>query len=166
MVELTTIFGLTQTLAIIVGVIIALMELRHMRQTRDIELETRQAQLFMQIYSQWSGSKYKEWNEIRTWEWDDFDDFTKKYGDLESRNKRSSIGGYFEGIGVLVKEGLIPIRLVALFITSVTRVFWEKFGPITQEHRKRDNVPRIGSETEYLYRTLMKYVEEHPELKT
>ncbi len=76
------------------------------------------------------------------------------------------MGGFLEGLGVFVKEGLVPIRLVALFITHLTRTYWEKFGPIIEEYRIRENVPRGGSEAEYLYRTLMKYVEEHPELKT
>jgi hypothetical protein len=142
-----------------VGVFYHIMTLRN-------QSKTRQAQLFMQVYSQYTASKYREWNEIIQWEWDDYDDFERKYGDLDSRNKWSSIGGYLEGLGVFVKEGLIPVRLVSLFITNLTRTYWEKFGPLIEEYRVRMNVPRGGSESEYLYKAIMKYVEEHPELAT
>jgi hypothetical protein len=35
-----------------------------------------------------------------------------------------------------------------------------------KEFRARKNVPRALSEVEFLYDELMKYLEEHPELKT
>ena len=159
MVDFTLAFMALQTVSIMVGVIYHIMTLRNQSQTR-------QAQLFMQVYSQYTGGKYEQWNEISQWEWEDFDDFNRKYGDLESRNKWSSIGGYLEGLGVFVKEGLVPVRLVSLFITNLTRTYWEKFGPIIEEFRVRENVPRGGSETEYLYRAIMAYTEKHPELYT
>jgi hypothetical protein len=37
---------------------------------------------------------------------------------------------------------------------------------IVEEGRRELNLPRWYSETEYLYNELMKYIEEHPELKT
>jgi hypothetical protein len=43
--------------------------------------------------------------------------------------------------------------------------FHEMFGPIADEVRVRYNRPRVGIETEYLYNELMKYLDEHPELK-
>jgi hypothetical protein len=126
---------------------------------------TRQAQLFMQVYNQFTMEKYKQWHEVRRWEWDDFDDFMEKYGDLESTQKWSAISGWLEGLGVLVKSELVPIHLVALFITGLITEYWKKFGPLTLEYRTRYESPRGGSETEYLYNTLMAYVEEHPELR-
>jgi hypothetical protein len=111
---------------------------------------TRQAQLFMQVYNQFTMEKYKQWHEVRRWEWDDFDDFMEKW---------------LEGLGVLVKSELVPIHLVALFITGLITEYWKKFGPLTLEYRTRYESPRGGSETEYLYNTLMAYVEEHPELR-
>jgi hypothetical protein len=126
---------------------------------------TRQAQLFMQVYNQYTMEKYKQWHEVSRWEWDDFDDFSDKYGDLENSQKWAAINGWLEGLGVLVKSDLVPIGLVALFITGLIKQYWDTFGPIILEYRRRHNAPRGGSETEYLYDTLMAYMEEHPELK-
>jgi len=106
------------------------------------------------------------WRARSRWEWENYDDFTKKYGDLESSDKLEVVGGYLEGIGVYVREGLLPLRLVALFMTTIVIRFHEMFGPIAEETRVRYNRPRVGIETEYLYNELMKYIEKHPELKT
>ena len=65
---------------------------------------------------------------------------------------------------MLVKEGLIPIRLVALFSSTVVIRFHEKFRDIAKKERVLYNSPRIGIEGEYLYNELLKYHREHPEL--
>jgi hypothetical protein len=73
---------------------------------------------------------------------------------------------YWEGLGVLVKERYLDIRLVALLICGMTRNFWEKLIPIKDEGRVQLGFARWMSETEYLYDELLKYLVEHPELST
>jgi hypothetical protein len=61
----------------------------------------------------------------------------------------------------------VRIRLVALLISNPTLVYWEKLEPIIQDLRS-DTVAgraRALTETEYLYNELVKYLDEHPELK-
>jgi hypothetical protein len=155
-----------QTIALVVGIVYYLIIMRNSQRAQQQQLETRQAQLFMQVYNQYTMEKYKQWLEINTWEWEDYEDFQAKYSALESAQNLSSIRSWLEGLGVLVKSGLVPIEIVALFMTGTIRRYWEKFGPLTLEFRTRLNFPRFGGEGEYLYKTLMEYVEEHPELKT
>ena len=69
-------------------------------------------------------------------------------------------------VGVLVKEGMLDIRLIALNWAGASRMVWEKLEPILPQLRKQFNYPRMWSETEYLFRELIKYMEEHPELAT
>lgn len=78
----------------------------------------------------------------------------------------STLIGYYEGVGTLVKENMLSIRWVALLFGGWTRMFWEKIKPVAEEVRVYNDVPRTWSETEYLYNELMKYMKEHPELKT
>ena len=80
----------------------------------------------------------------------------------------SLIGGmFFEGLGVLVKEGYIDIKLVALLMTGLTRKWWEGiYMSWIEEARKEKDYPRFMSEAEYLYKELMKYVEQHSEITT
>lgn len=130
--------------------------------------KTRKAQFYMRFLDPiLSGEKSMVWNEIQRWEWDDYDDFMQNYwSKSEIRETWSSLSGYFEGLGVYVKEGLVPIRLVALTMTGMLTRYWDMFGPIITEYRIRENMPRNYSETEYLYNELMKYLEKHPELKS
>jgi len=58
------------------------------------------------------------------------------------------------------------MRLIALLITGMTRQYWENWIPIIDEARLRFSFPRMMSEAERLYNELMKYLDEHPELKT
>ena len=90
----------------------------------------------------------------------------KYYEDPEFKRKMMILGLYWEGLGVLVRENLVPIHLIAKFITNMTRTFWEKQEQMTLEYRVRFNVPRGFGEVEYLYNELLKYLEEHPEFAT
>lgn len=131
--------------------------------------ETRQAQLYMQI-----SNRYEDKHTASQWVWrnieyKDFDDFWAKYGvdvnpDFWMRD--SSIFTWYENVGVLVKEGMLNMRLVALSWAGASRMVWEKLEPILPQLRKQFNYPRMWSETEYLFRELIKYMKEHPELST
>lgn len=155
MVELTFVFGLTQTVAIIVGLAIAVMELRHMRQTRDTELETRQAQLFMQLFEYLNSEKFmKDWTDIVwVWEWTDYDDYWKKYGtetNLEAHVKHMNLWKYFDCVGILVKRGLVDLDFMSEMITTSVTRYWDKVEPLMKEYRDRFNSPWQLRWTEYL----------------
>jgi hypothetical protein len=83
------------------------------------------------------------------------------------------VGGTLESIGVLVEEGLVDIRLVESLMRRVVIEYWEKIGQMlderahlwSQERAEREQLLLVWK-AEYLYHELMKYIEEHPELKT
>ncbi len=145
------------------------------RKTQEQSLETRQAQLFMNIYNQSFANR--EWlnayNKVMSTNWDDYEEYITiaDFRDPDSSDKeyleaQSYVCSFYEGLGVFVKEGLVDIRMIALTMTYMTKSYWEKLASIVYEGRKRMNYPRMLSEFEYLYDELMKYIEEHPELKT
>jgi len=102
---------------------------------------TRKAQLFMQIYNRFQDKEFLRQNiEIMNMEWVDFDDFWEKYGLIVNPEATSlifSVGTYFEGIGVMVKEKLIDVKLVDDLMTGLVVRYWEKLEPIIP--RKRCN---------------------------
>ena len=182
-----TIFQFLQTVGILMGVYYYIMTIRTNQRNQEIAqknqeltlkaqeqaLETRQAQIFMQIFDQsyndpsfikaWYRYQKLQWNNIEDWE------RTLDPDDPEGVLNREALGRvalYFEGLGVLVKENYVHIRLIALLMTGMVVTFWEKQIPIVDEARKLRNRARDLSEAEYLYNELMKYLEEHPELKT
>ncbi len=108
--------------------------LRNAQRTQQLTLETRQAQLFMQIYDRWSSREITEMEfEFRNWEWDEYDDFERKYSDIKSTSLRAVLGKYYEGIGVLIKRGLIDPTLVDDLMSSAILNYWEKWGPVVEE---------------------------------
>jgi hypothetical protein len=165
-----TVFQFLQTVGILVGVFYYVMTIRANQRNQQLQLETRQAQLFMNIYNKWDEDMSNAFYEVMSWEWTDYDDFMEKYGMVTNRERYtatfSKLVGFHEGIGVLVKEGYLNIRLIALMVAGVTVRFWEKVEPVVLEGRVKENAPRWLSETEYLYNELMKYIEDHPELRT
>ena len=72
----------------------------------------------------------------------------------------------FEGIAAMVKQGFIDLHQIATFMGGGFIRYWGKFEPIKGDIREYMNYPRWASETEYLYKELMKYQETHPEFKT
>jgi len=130
-------------------------------------LQTRQAQLFMQLYDRWTF-------DIADKFWDFLDDdistaeelFDRQKTDKEFRRRTAILSRYHEGVGVLVRFGLLDIRYIAYLASWPTRMYWEKLKPIIEDIRRLQNAPRSDSESEYLYNELMKYLEKHSELKT
>ncbi len=162
MVELTTLFGLTQTLAIIVGVIIALMELRHLRQTRETELETRQTQLFMQIYQQLNSvESHKTVMELINLEIKDNDEYFQKYDSSVNPahyGKRAYIWYSFNTIGELLRMGIIELDLLIRLKLDLTVILmWEKWEDIIRATKVRENIPDIWEGFEYLYNEMKKF---------
>jgi hypothetical protein len=143
--------------------------LRNSQRNQQTQLETRQAQLFIQLYNRFRDdtedldieSSFLD-VEIKSSE-----DFIRLWRTDEDFGKvLSTLGGFYEGIGVMVREGYIPVRLVALQWGGTTRRFWEKMEPYVSDVREAQTFPRAWAETEYLYSELMRYLEEHPELAT
>lgn len=171
MVEASLIYGAIQTIGVLIGVMIAVIEIRHMRQTRDTELETRQAQLFMQFYDQFRTRDFqREWTDItRIWEWRDYDEFVEKYGpqtNPEAYSSMMSVGNYFDGVGMLVRRKLIDMSFVEEMFSTHIIVFWRKIAPIIKEARERQLTPHapprphIWEMVEYLYDEVIRYEEE------
>ena len=166
MVELTTLFGLTQTLAIIVGVIIALMELRHLRQTRNTELETRQAQLFWDFIDKITTKETFEYaNILGRAKWSSYEEWLEMYrNDAEYRRAFVYFTDGYQGIGVAVKLGYVDIKLFAHYKPKTDLGWWERHKDVIYEERNRRNDRRYCGSWEYFYYELVKYFEEHPEL--
>ena len=84
----------------------------------------------------------------------------EKFGNPEDMAKTLSLGAYFEGIGVLVKRGLLDPTLVDDLLSINIFEFWEKIEPLVIERRKRMNKPTSGEWMEYLYNEIRKIAEE------
>jgi hypothetical protein len=111
------------------------MNLRNANKTQLMAQETRQASLFMQIYNQFTSERVMETSiEIMSqWEWSSFEDFQQKYGastNPSDYSKFMKIINYFEGVGILLKRGLIDVEFVSDLMGAPLMMVWEKTKPV------------------------------------
>jgi hypothetical protein len=170
MVEITLpiVLQIIQTVSLVVGIVYYLTIMRNQQKSQQQQLETRQAQLFMQMYQEETKKGPHGMMGILEWEFTDYDDFYKKYGpDSNPEAYHDYIYELYnmEGWGVLVREEYVDIRLLALLSGGTVKHLWMKLQPIIYEERKIRNWPRFSIEFEYLYETLIEYSEKHPELQ-
>ncbi|MBM3292631.1 hypothetical protein FJY84_08125 [Candidatus Bathyarchaeota archaeon] len=167
---LIEIIPLVSQIATAFGVCIAatyyVLNLRNNQKNMQLTLETRQAQLFMNIYDKTSKREFTEsWRKFMAYKFSNYNEFRELYqNNHEFQNSQWELSNVYEGLGVLVKEGLLPIRMVALLMTGMFRGYWEKFIPIYDDAVKDMGFSRWLSETKFLYEELMRYLAEHPEL--
>jgi len=110
---------------------------------------TRQTQLFMDFYKIDQSLEFSRAIQemVWMWEWEDYDDYMNRYthlsGKVDGSSRTSSVFLHYEGLGVLVKRGLVPLGTI--YDLYNTRIFpvWEKFAQIIYEWRKRGNSPPI-----------------------
>ena len=155
------------------GVMVAatyyIINLRNSSRVMETTLETRQAQLFMPIYSKMNdGDFMRDGMEILyEWKWTDYEDFERKYlDDRDNRAKFWSMSNYFEGIGVLVKTRLIGPGFIDDLISSGVIGMWEKLRPVVVVWRVRNHIPQLNEHFEYLYSVVKGIAErQQPELR-
>ena len=134
-------------------------------------LETRQTQLFMQLYDRMSQPELSSIiNDLRyNMKWTDAEDFWRKYGaetNITEYSRIASAGNYFKGIGVLLRKGLIDRLFIYDLLSSPLKLFWEKMGPVILERRRITNNPNLFAFVDFLYDEMMKVEVEQTAIKT
>ncbi len=162
MVEITyqMVLSTLQTAGLLVGIAYYIISLRNQNRARK-------TQLYLQMINTFSESDYLEaLGKLNDLEWSTAEDFLEDWRTPEGRMTIRTLANWYEGLGVLVKENLLDMRVVALLVTGLVIQFWDKFIPVIDEVREALEWPRFYIEAEYLYDQLMKYIEEHPEIQT
>jgi len=153
MVDLQTLSVILAATSVVIAATYYILTLRNTRLTR-------QAQLFMQLYQNFTSQElHKNHLELLNYEWDDYDDFERKYGsdtNLESYSKRASLWLWFNGIGLLVEKGLVDPEMVYFTAGNQALWTWAKFESIIKEISERYNVSDAFVHYEYLVNELRK----------
>lgn len=154
MLDVSTISKVVEATFILIGILIAVIQLRNLN-------KTRQTELFMNLYETFRNREFqRQYAEIIfQHKWKDFDDWLKKYGpvtNIEAFSSWISVPAYFEGIGVLLDRKMIDMSLVDDMLSTQTLLLWEKIEPITKEYRERVKRPQLWEWFEYLYDEMKK----------
>jgi len=170
MVLLQTVSYLIAAISFAVTCVYYIINLQNTQKNMKMTLETRQAQLFMQLYSQYYNKDWLEALRKTTFDikFEGLDEWEEKYGPTtnpEAYKSMDLLSHYFEGAGVLVKRGLIDSSLVSDLLSEEFIDYWEKFGFMFKEYRRRSNNPKLCENQEYLY-DLLKSMYPHDALTT
>jgi len=149
--DLLELAALMQAVGIIVGIVIALLQLRDLG-------KTRKADLLMELYATYRTKDFnRDYMEILHHSWKDvFDWIEVRDGwpiakNLQMASIWLSVLLYFEGVGVLLNRKMIDIALVDDLLSSEILLLWEKMGPAVKALRVRTNLPQLYEHFEHLY---------------
>jgi len=174
MVEITLpiVLQILQTVGILVGIFYYIMTIRTNQRNQELTLkaqeqsaETRQAQLFMQMYNRlMSDSHELDMEKVVMKKLSGYNEYKEKWdNDPEFRAIFNKVSQFFEALGVLVKAGYVDIRVVALMWSAFTTNYWRNLlEPTLDGIREYYGFEQTWSEAEFLCRELIRYVEENP----
>jgi hypothetical protein len=153
--DITSISAIVAAVGVIVGVVLTILELRHLVKQRQTDLLVRIAPWINISSSELQTAAVRTLNT----EYKDYDDFFKKYGKLHSEKPEQTailtIMNYLEGIGILVRRKLVDIDFVSDFWSGDIPTLWEKVKPIVEGERRKWNYPLLLN-AEYLYDEIKK----------
>jgi hypothetical protein len=154
MMELSVTRDLVAIFGVLAGFSYYVLTVRNTQKNQRQQLETRQAQLFMQLYQDLlSENNMRSLLDLLNMEWKDYDDFERTLGsdnNPESFVKRTSIWFRMNGIGHLLRDGMIDPEKVFDLLGTWIIWLWMKWEKIIKELRLRYNQPEIYTEFEYL----------------
>ena len=163
MIDYQTISIVFTGLSISIAAFYYINTLRSASKNQELQLETRQAQLFMQLYQRTIDEESnRNWNDHMRLQWDDYDDYERKYGAKSDRSiSLHTIWQQFNGVGLLLKQGLIN-KETAYGLTGGWRavLIWLKWKDIIVEMRERYFNPDYMDGLEFLGEEMMNYREE------
>jgi hypothetical protein len=147
MIDIPTVASIVTTISIVVGVVFTILEIRDLAQTRKTEV-------IMKIYERFGTREVVEAiNRVGNAKFENIADYSKKYGFTDI----SLIAELFEGIGVLLEQNLIDIKMVDSLFGPTINLLWVRMKPALYAMREGLKEPFFFSHYEYLINRLNAY---------
>ena len=142
--DLKEILAIVTPLAVAVGVIIALLQLRNQYRLRQIDM-------VMRLYSRFGDDSFvRHFSRVTNWDYETYEAY------LERRTEDDYISltvvtVFFEAMGLLLERKLAPIDLVDDLLSGPILLAWPKVQPIWIGFREQYGVPAAAEWFEYLH---------------
>lgn len=138
------------------------MNIHNNQKNQQLQLETRQTQIFMQIYQQINTEEvYKSWAELVNIGKIDYAEYLQKYDSTVNPDhfaKRAQIWYSYNTIGELLRQGIIQLNLLnRLSLGPMVITMWERWEHIIRKTRERESGPDLWEGFEYLYNEVKNY---------
>ena len=160
MIDLQTVLTYLTLISVPVGVFYHIMTLQNTRKNQQLQLETRQAQLYMGLINTFNSLEHrKQWVITESATWKDHADYTSKYNthnNPEVLIATLMMFTFFESVGSLVRKNLVNIDLVDGVMAISIILIWRRFEDIIKADREYFQSPTLWEDFEYVYIELSK----------
>ena len=138
--EIQAVYYMVAATGVLVAAAYYVYNMRISQRNMKTTLETRQAQLLMQIYDRVNNKDFtRDWAETNYfWKWTDDEDYWKKYGtNLKEYPKLKSVIDTYEGIGTILENKLVDPKMIYGVLRADPILYWEKFSPLMKKFADR-----------------------------
>jgi hypothetical protein len=147
------ILSIAAPLAVTIGVIIALLQLRNQNRLRQLEI-------VMRLYSTFGQEGFIcHYNRIAAWDYTTYEQYRER-GSEEDATALLVVGVFFENMGLLLKRELATIDLLDDLLSSPILESWPRVRPIAQGVREQYGHPAWFEWYEFLYDSMYKRITE------
>jgi hypothetical protein len=151
LVDVPTITAIIVAISVVVGLVFTLMELRHLARTRRTDV-------IMRIYDRFGSKEMVEaMNSVGR-----LRSMKAEFPPQAELTGVTQIAIVFEGLGVLLEQNLIDIKLVDSLFGPTLVSLWDPIHPVINGMRESLKEPFFFSHFEYLHDRLNEYRIEHP----
>ena len=156
---------IVQTVGILVAIAYYITIMRSSQKTQQLQLETRKAQLYMQLFMRITSEEFtKKALDLLRIEIGNVDEFFKKYilgPDPSMHAKLFSMFWHIDGLGYMMSQELIDPEMVYNLGGGFAQVWhWKKWEPVIMRFRKRRGDPEFMKWFEYTAKEMMKIRQE------
>jgi hypothetical protein len=147
LIDIPTATSIVTMLSIIVGVAFTVFEVRHLNQVRRTDI-------IMRIYDRFGEREVVEaLNRVGNAKFENITDYHKTYGFTDI----SLVAELFEGVGVLLEQKLIDIKMVDRLFGPTLNLLWVRMKPVIYAMREGLKEPFFFSHFEYLVNQIDSY---------
>ena len=158
--------NLAELVVLVVGVVITLLQLNDIKKTRELELDTRQADFLLRQTEVIMGTQHQEaWFDVVFQQrFSTGEDWFEKYGpnvNPGAYNKLLPIIQYYNHLGVLLMENMIPVKMLETITPPIILMAWKRIEPLAVRWRLNYEDDTLLEGFEYL---VTKIRENHPNI--
>ena len=129
------ILDIAAPLVAIIGIVIALVQLRDQNRIRQMEIA-------MRMYATFGQDDFMQHHQrVMNWKYDTYEAFKKK-GTEEDNVSLMVVSVFFENMGLLYKRGLAPLELLDDLLSGPIISTWKKVKPLWVGLRKEYGQPQ------------------------
>ena len=145
--DLRDVLGIISSLAVVIGVIIAILQLRGLRMQRQGEAVMRGYMPFLEE------NLTRAYWRVHNWDFSSFEDFHAR-ASLDDWTDLDQITTFFEMMGVFYKRGVARIDLLDDLMAGSLLLTWSRLAPLIRGYRLYANVHDYGLRFERLARAM------------